>query len=74
MPAERIVMYGTTWCPDCKRAKRFLGQQRVPDTHLAMALDLLAREPELHRLYGEYYAYEFFVARRDPTHTAEGMA
>jgi thioredoxin reductase (NADPH) len=29
MPADRIVMYGTTWCPDCKRAKRFLGQQRV---------------------------------------------
>jgi len=29
MPAERIVMYGTTWCPDCKRAKRFLGQQRI---------------------------------------------
>ena len=29
MPADRIVMYGTTWCPDCKRAKRFLGQQRI---------------------------------------------
>src|SRR4030042_7154758 len=29
MAAERIVMYGTTWCPDCKRAKRFLGQQRI---------------------------------------------
>jgi len=29
MSADRIVMYGTTWCPDCKRAKRFLGQQRI---------------------------------------------
>jgi len=29
MPADRIVVYGTTWCPDCKRSKRFLGQQRV---------------------------------------------
>jgi thioredoxin reductase (NADPH) len=29
MPADRIAMYGTTWCPDCKRAKRFLGQQRI---------------------------------------------
>jgi len=24
-----IVMYGTTWCSDCKRAKTFLGEQRV---------------------------------------------
>ncbi len=31
------------------------------------ALDVLrqlAREPEMHRLYSDYYAYEFFVARR----------
>jgi thioredoxin reductase (NADPH) len=26
---EAIVVYGTTWCPDCKRAKQFLGDQRV---------------------------------------------
>jgi thioredoxin reductase (NADPH) len=25
-----ITMYGTTWCPDCKRAKKFLGEQRIP--------------------------------------------
>jgi len=24
-----IIVYGTTWCPDCKRAKHFLGEQRV---------------------------------------------
>jgi len=24
-----IIVYGTTWCPDCKRAKQFLGEQRV---------------------------------------------
>ena len=24
-----IVMYGTSWCSDCKRAKSFLGEQRV---------------------------------------------
>ncbi len=29
MPAENIVVYGATWCPDCKRVKRFLGQQRI---------------------------------------------
>lgn len=24
-----IVVYGTGWCPDCRRAKQFLGEQRV---------------------------------------------
>ena len=24
-----ITMYGTSWCSDCKRAKQFLGEQRV---------------------------------------------
>jgi len=24
-----ITKYGTTWCNDCKRAKQFLGEQRV---------------------------------------------
>lgn len=26
---EAIIVYGTTWCPDCKRAKQFLGEQRI---------------------------------------------
>lgn len=25
-----ITVYGTTWCPDCRRAKQFLGEHRVP--------------------------------------------
>ena len=25
-----ITVYGAPWCPDCKRAKQFLGEQRVP--------------------------------------------
>jgi len=24
-----IIVYGTTWCPDCKRSKQFLGDQRI---------------------------------------------
>ncbi len=27
---DSIVVYSTVWCPDCKRAKRFFGEQRVP--------------------------------------------
>jgi thioredoxin reductase (NADPH) len=25
-----IVIYGASWCPDCRQAKRFLSEQRVP--------------------------------------------
>lgn len=27
---ELITLYGTGWCPDCKRSKQFFGEQRVP--------------------------------------------
>ena len=30
MTQQRIQMYGAPWCPDCKRAKQFLNEQRVP--------------------------------------------
>lgn len=30
MTDSGITMYGTLWCADCKRAKQFFGEQRVP--------------------------------------------
>jgi thioredoxin reductase (NADPH) len=30
MPDDGIVLYGATWCPDCRRSKAFLGEQRIP--------------------------------------------
>jgi thioredoxin reductase (NADPH) len=30
MSDNEIVMYGTAWCSDCKRAKKFFGEHRVP--------------------------------------------
>jgi len=27
--AHHITVYGSSWCSDCKRAKRFLGDQQV---------------------------------------------
>ncbi len=30
METEAIEVYGASWCPDCRRAKRFLSDQRVP--------------------------------------------
>ena len=26
----KIKVYGAPWCPDCRQAKQFLGEQRVP--------------------------------------------
>ena len=30
MADDKIIVYGAPWCPDCRRAKQFLGEQRVP--------------------------------------------
>jgi thioredoxin reductase (NADPH) len=29
MSPQTITMYGTSWCQDCKRAKKFFGEHRV---------------------------------------------
>jgi thioredoxin reductase (NADPH) len=34
-----IVVYSTTWCPDCKRVKKFLGEQRVPYRNIDIESD-----------------------------------
>ncbi|GAB4435097.1 MAG: hypothetical protein Kow002_21730 [Anaerolineales bacterium] len=34
-----IVVYSTVWCPDCKRAKQFFGEQRVPYTNVDIEQD-----------------------------------
>jgi thioredoxin reductase (NADPH) len=28
--AEEITVYGATWCPDCKRVKKLLGEYQIP--------------------------------------------
>lgn len=30
MSEQQIIMYGTTWCPDCHRAKRVFESKGVP--------------------------------------------
>jgi hypothetical protein len=34
------------------------------DEEALAVLDQIAEEPAMHRRYSDYYAYEFFVARR----------
>ena len=41
-----------------------LRDKHTADDEALAVLDQIGREPELHRMYSEYYAYEFFVARR----------
>ncbi len=30
MSGSTLRVYGAPWCPDCRRAKQFLGEQRLP--------------------------------------------
>lgn len=39
-----IQMYGTAWCPDCHRAKRFLSEQRIPYEFTDVDADPTGRE------------------------------
>jgi glutaredoxin-like protein len=44
MPQSEIVMYGTTWCPDCTRAKRFFEQHQVQYTWINVDEDTAGME------------------------------
>lgn len=39
MPESDITLYGTLWCGDCKRSKRFLGEQRIHYTFVDVDMD-----------------------------------
>jgi thioredoxin reductase (NADPH) len=36
---KQITLYGTAWCPDCKRSKQFFGEQRVPYVYVDIEHD-----------------------------------
>ena len=38
-PTPKMTVYGAPWCPDCKRAKQFLGEQRLPYDWVDIDLD-----------------------------------
>jgi len=40
MQPSTITMYGTTWCQDCKRAKKFFGEHRIPYDFIDVDHDL----------------------------------
>ena len=52
MGQERpLIVYGTPWCPDCRRSKQFLGEHRVRAAYDYVDIDQdLAAEAEVERL------------------------
>lgn len=44
MTTQSIVVYGTNWCPDCRRAQRVLDQHGVPYTYINIEHDPAAAE------------------------------
>jgi thioredoxin reductase (NADPH) len=34
MSEDQIILYGAAWCPDCRRSKAFLSEQRIPFTYV----------------------------------------
>lgn len=40
MVQQNIKLYGTNWCSDCKRSKKFLGEQRVQYEYINIEEDL----------------------------------
>lgn len=47
---------------------KVLRSKHIKDIDALAILEQIAQEPEMHRRYSEFYAYEFFVARR-PRHS-----
>jgi len=37
--ADQIKVYSTVWCPDCKRAKKFLAEHRIPYENIDIEQD-----------------------------------
>jgi mycoredoxin len=44
MTAQPIIVYGTSWCPDCRRAQRVLDQHGVQYTYINIENDPAATE------------------------------
>jgi mycoredoxin len=42
--SEGIIVYGTTWCPDCRRAKQVLDKHKIAYTWINIEDDPAAAE------------------------------
>ncbi|MEW6084329.1 MAG: FAD-dependent oxidoreductase [Chloroflexota bacterium] len=53
MGESKVTVYGAYWCPDCRRAKKFLGEQFVPYRWIDIEQDKAAEEYVLKRNNGK---------------------
>lgn len=53
MTESKITVYGAYWCPDCRRAKKFLGEQFVPFKWIDIEQDKEAEQYVLQKNNGK---------------------
>lgn len=53
MADAKVTVYGAYWCPDCRRAKKFLGEQFVPYNWVDIEQDKAAEEYVLQKNNGK---------------------
>ena len=53
MNTGEITVYGAYWCPDCRRAKKFLGEQRIPYNWVDVEQDKAAEQFVLEKNNGK---------------------
>jgi thioredoxin reductase (NADPH) len=51
--ARRVTVYGAYWCPDCRRSKRFLGEQFVPYRWVDIEQDMAGEAYVLAKNHGK---------------------
>jgi thioredoxin reductase (NADPH) len=52
MTEPRVTVYGAYWCPDCRRSKKFLGEQFIPYRWIDIEQDVAAEAYVLQRNAG----------------------
>ena len=53
MTISKVTVYGAYWCPDCRRAKKFLGENFIPYKWIDIEQDKTAEEYVLKRNDGK---------------------
>jgi mycoredoxin len=64
MATEPIIMYTTTWCPDCRRAKSFLKDRGVEVREVNIEQDATAEAIVLRANQGKRKVPTFAVGNR----------
>lgn len=44
MTSASVIVYGTSWCPDCRRATRLLDERQIPYAYVNIEEDTAAAD------------------------------